>query len=73
MKVTVVLVAYQGDRWLPNCLETLAGAGADPLHLVLVDNAGNSVIDALDLSAFDAEVLSTPGREVAEATILSTW
>jgi GT2 family glycosyltransferase len=30
------------------------------LDLVLVDNAGNTVISELDLSAFDAEVISTP-------------
>lgn len=73
MKPSIILIAYQGDRWLSNCLKALVGAGADPLHVVLVDIAGNSVIGALDLTAFDAEVLSTPGREVAEATILSTW
>ena len=60
METSIILIAYHGDRWLPNCLETLAGAGTDPLHLVLIDNAGNTIIDDLDLSAFDAEVLSTP-------------
>jgi N-acetylglucosaminyl-diphospho-decaprenol L-rhamnosyltransferase len=57
---TVVLIAYHGDAWLPACLETLADASADPLHLVLVDNAGNTILDEVDLSAFEAEVLSTP-------------
>ena len=60
MSTSVVLIAYHGDRWLPDCLGTLADASAEPPHLVLVDNDGNSVIDDLDLSAFDAEVLSTP-------------
>ena len=60
MSTSVILIAYQGDRWLPDCLETLAGAGTEPLHLVLVDNAGNTIFDDLDLSAFDAEVISTP-------------
>ena len=55
-----MLIAYQGDRWLPACLDSLASASTQPLHLVLVDNAGNSIIDDLDLSAFRAEVLSTP-------------
>lgn len=58
--VTVLLIAYHGDSWLPTCLDTLADASAKTLHLVLVDNAGNTVIDDLDLSTFDAEVLSTP-------------
>lgn len=60
MRTTVLVVAYRGDRWLPACLRTLAAASEAPLHLVLVDNAENTVLDALDLSAFEAEVLSTP-------------
>lgn len=30
------------------------------LHVLLVDNAGNTIMDELDLTGFDAEVLSTP-------------
>lgn len=60
MNPSIILVAYHGDRWLPDCLETLTGASTDPLHLILVDNDGNSILDDLDLSAFDAEVVSTP-------------
>lgn len=60
MNTSILLIAYHGDRWLPDCLETLAGASTERLHLILVDNAGNTIIDDLDLSAFDAEVLSTP-------------
>lgn len=60
MTCSVILIAYHGDRWLPPCLESLAQASAEPLHLVLVDNDGNSILDDLDLSAFDAEVLRTP-------------
>ena len=60
MPVSVVLVAYYGDRWLPECLGTLPFASSERLHLVLVDNAGNETIDDLDLSGFDAEVVRTP-------------
>ncbi|NNF04297.1 MAG: glycosyltransferase [Rhodothermales bacterium] len=60
MKTSIILIAYNGDRWLPACVESLGKASSSRLHLVLVDNAGNSLIDRLDLSAFDAEVLSTP-------------
>jgi len=60
MGISAILIAFHGDRWLPDCLETLASASMEPMHLVLVDNAGNTIIDDLDLSAFDAEVLSTP-------------
>jgi GT2 family glycosyltransferase len=57
---TILLVAYHGDSWLPGCLDTLAGASAETIHLVLVDNSGNTILDDLDLSAFDTEILSTP-------------
>jgi len=60
MSTSVILIAYHGDRWLPDCVDSLADASMDPLHLVLVDNAGNTILDDLDLSPFDAEVLSTP-------------
>lgn len=60
MKASIVLIAYHGDSWLPACLDSLADASARRQHLVLVDNAGNTIIDGLDLSPFDAEVLSTP-------------
>lgn len=60
MTVSIILVAYHGDDWLPGCIDTLRDAGADGLHLILLDNAGNSVIGQLDLGQFDAEVLKTP-------------
>lgn len=60
MRTTVLLIAYHSDRWLPDCLKTLADASTQPLHLVLVDNAGNATLGERDLSSFNAEVLSTP-------------
>lgn len=60
MNVTVLIVAYHGDKWLPACLESLAEASAQRMHLLLVDNSGNSIIDRLDLSSFDVEVIRTP-------------
>lgn len=60
MSPTVILIAYHGDRWLPACLSSLAQASTHSLHLVLADNAGNSILDSLDLAAFDVEVLPTP-------------
>ena len=58
--VSVVLVAYYADKWLPGCIETLASASSKQIHLLLVDNAGNTIIDSLDLSPFDCEVIKTP-------------
>lgn len=60
MNSTVILVAYYADDWLPACVESLASASTQRLHLVLVDNAGNTIIDKLDFSAFDTEILKTP-------------
>lgn len=56
----VVVVGYQGERWLPDCLETLAGASSRPLRLVLVDNGGNGQMDRLPLGRFDTTVVATP-------------
>ena len=58
--VSVILVAYHGDAWLSACVESLAEASRERLHLVLVDNGGNTVLDQLDLSRFDVEHLRTP-------------
>lgn len=60
MRTSVLLIAYHGDAWLPACITSLAAASRRRLHLVLVDNSGNTGIEDLDLSAFDAEVLATP-------------
>jgi GT2 family glycosyltransferase len=60
MGVTVIVVAYHGDRWLPACLASLARASTARLHLVLVANPGNTNQDTLALDAFDAERLRTP-------------
>jgi GT2 family glycosyltransferase len=60
MSVTVILIGYRGDEWLPACVSSLRRASSERLHLVLVDNDGNTIIDELDLTGFDAEILSTP-------------
>lgn len=59
-KVTVILVAYHADRWLPGCIKTLADASSERIHVVLVDNAGNTIIESLDLSRLDCEIVKTP-------------
>lgn len=59
-RCSVVVVGYQGAKWLPDCLTTLARASARRLHLVLVDNGGNGDLDQLPLSAFDTQVVPTP-------------
>ncbi len=58
---TIILIAYYGGKWLPNCLASLTAAAAEPLHLVLADNYGNHGLEAQDLRAFRVEVLSLNG------------
>ena len=60
MRTSVILIAYDGDRWLPACLNSLASASVEPLQVLLVDNARNNRLDDLDLSHFEAELVSTP-------------
>ena len=60
MSTSVILIAYHGDRWLPACLESLTQGSERELHLVLVDNAGNTIIKDLDLSGYDVDLLDTP-------------
>ncbi len=57
---TVILLAYHGDPWLPACVASLRGAARVPVRLVLVDNGGNTCIDSLDLTGFEATVLRAP-------------
>lgn len=57
---TVIIVAYHGDRWLPACVASLRKSLEHRVRLMLVDNTGNTSIDDLDLTGFDATVLRCP-------------
>lgn len=59
VRVTVLVVAYHGDQWIAPCVNSLVEASSDPLHLLLVDNSGNTTLDTLQLDPFYAEVLKT--------------
>lgn len=58
--VSIIIVGYNGDRWLPECVRSLSEASAHRQHLILVDNLNNPCLDHLDVSAFDCEVIRTP-------------
>ena len=60
--LTIVLVAYYGDKWLPACIDSLATASQRPVRLILVDNAGNRCISDLDLARFEHCVVRPPHR-----------
>lgn len=55
--IAIILVAHRADRWLPACIASLRASLEYPIRLVLVDNGGNTCIDSLDLTGFDAMVL----------------
>ena len=60
MKVHVIVVGWNGDEWLPDCLGTLVTASSKRIHLILVDNHNNPGIPDLDLSGFETTILKTP-------------
>lgn len=59
-RITVVVVAYHGERWLAPCLGTLGRASRERVHLLLVDNSGNNNAIPADCPQFDYTVVSTP-------------
>ena len=60
MRVTVILVAYHADNWLPACISSMKDASESKLHVVLVDNSGNSILHQLNYTGLDIEHLQTP-------------
>lgn len=57
---TVYVIGYKGDRWLPDCVESLRTASTSRLDLVLIDNVENTALDRLPLDSFATRVVSTP-------------
>ena len=57
---TVIVVGYHGERWLGECLSSLARGTWRGVRLVLVDNGGNGAVEELPLSEFDSVVVKTP-------------
>ncbi|WP_339908578.1 glycosyltransferase family 2 protein [Symmachiella dynata] len=59
-RVSVVIVAYRGKAWLPDCVGSMRCDCHSPMHLILVDNDGENEIDALPLEDFQHTILKTP-------------
>ncbi len=59
---TVYIIGWNGDKWLPACLENLHRASAKRLHLVLIDNHNNPGIPNLPLDKFETRVVKTPRK-----------
>jgi GT2 family glycosyltransferase len=58
--ITVYIIGYKGDRWLPDCVGSLQSASRHRLDLVLIDNVDNNVLSELPLGSFETRVVKTP-------------
>lgn len=46
-QITIIVVGYYGDKWLPACLESLAALKLSNVSICVVDNYGNSCFEQL--------------------------
>jgi len=59
-KHVIIIVAYHGDEWIPPCLESLFESSQIPLHVLLVDNAGNNQLWDGPTGIHTLEIIKTP-------------
>lgn len=59
-RAVVVVVAYQSDRWLRDCVRSLAESWNPRDVLLIVDNSGNSEIGAVRTLIPGTQVVATP-------------
>ncbi|HPU08044.1 MAG TPA: glycosyltransferase, partial [Thermogutta sp.] len=61
--VSLILVAYHGDRWIERCLRSLAEGNNGDWRVILVDNGGNSDLPGLvrRFAPGRVELLISPG------------
>jgi hypothetical protein len=59
-RVTVLVVGYNSEKWLGQCLSTLQTASMSTLQLCFVDNHNNPNLSSKNRSDFDIEILKTP-------------
>jgi len=62
--VSLILVAYHGDRWVERCLRSLVEANNGDWRVILVDNGGNSDLRGLaqGIAPGRIELVVSPGR-----------
>ena len=56
----IIIVAYKGDEWLPNCLQSLTESTEQKLDIILVDNAFNERLYEGPVHHHDLKVIKTP-------------
>ena len=59
ISVSIILIAYHGDQWLPRCLDSLRQACAGDCEVILVDNGGNSGLEAYG-ELWNVQLIKTP-------------
>lgn len=60
MKIDVVIVAYQGDRWIPKCLESIHPSSRHDIRLVLVDNYDTPCLSQTETPGVERIIIKTP-------------
>lgn len=58
--VNIIIVGYESEKWLGQCLGSLVSASRSRLRLVFVDNKDNPSWLSLDTSGFEVQSLKTP-------------
>jgi len=56
----IIIVAYKGDEWLPNCIQSLTESTRQKLEIILVDNAFNDRLYEGSVLHHDLKVIKTP-------------
>jgi GT2 family glycosyltransferase len=56
----IIIVAYKGDEWLPNCIQSLTESTGQKLDIILVDNAFNERLYEGSVLHHDLKVIKTP-------------
>jgi GT2 family glycosyltransferase len=56
----IIIVAYKGDEWLPDCIQSLVESTNQKLDVLLVDNAFNETLYQGKLGHHTLQVVKTP-------------
>ena len=60
MKIVVIIVAYQGDRWIPRCLDSIQPDHRHEIRLLIVNNYQTPCLDSLPPPKVPHEIIKPP-------------
>ncbi len=60
MRISVIIVAYQGDKWLPKCIESINASSHHRIELLLVDNYDSPCLAGLKTPGLTRRIVKTP-------------